>query len=106
METSFETTKDFRDIALHHGVPEHDIDGLYMYVVHGVPLGSFLEAVVSNNLRDAFSMADHINQQFLKEIVSFLYNEFPSASWGSRERYEGWIKTKKAEREAEEKNVL
>lgn len=72
------------------GVPEGLVDGLCLYVVHGIIPGSFLTAVLSNDLMEAFARADLTSRAGMFQIVSFLYNECPSASWGSKEKLLEW----------------
>lgn len=65
-----------------------------VYVRQGAPLGGFLEAVVSNDLKEACARADHINQPKLFDIVNWLHNEVPSwpvRCWGSLDAYRQWI---------------
>lgn len=74
------------------GVPVHDHQGIVDYLVDGVPLGGFLKAVAKNDLKQAITHADSSNLKNLVAVVSWFYNEAPSASWGSEERYEQWVK--------------
>ncbi len=67
---------------------KHSID---MYVDHGVPVGGFLEAVITNNLKEAVGRADAVNIHRLNVYVMYLYNECPMGCWGSPENYRGWI---------------
>lgn len=71
-------------------LPEHMRDGMKLYLERGIEPGSFLEAVLSNDLRAACECADHINQRRLFDIVSWLYNEAPAGSWGSPENFNHW----------------
>jgi hypothetical protein len=72
------------------------------YRDYGCPVGSFLQAVISNDLRRAISCADEYNRSTLYHLVSWMYNEFPSPLWGSEEKYSTWINTKREERERAE----
>jgi hypothetical protein len=77
-----------------HGmhVPEHDHGGLVRYLSQGVPPGDFLTAVLQNDLREALGRADDTNMHALPAIVAWLYNNAAAGSWGSRERFDDWIK--------------
>ena len=75
------------------GVPEHDHEGLIQYVLRGRPVGDFLQAVLENNLTQAFGQADTTNRAALFEICGWLYNEAPCDAWGSRPKYSAWITT-------------
>lgn len=57
---------------------------LKLYVEHKVPTGSFLEAVLSNDLFDAVGRADSANIKQIDEIVKYIFNELPSNCWGNR----------------------
>ena len=72
-------------------VPEHIRGGLKRYIDNGIPPGSFLTAVLSNDLMEAFGCADYINRHRLFDIVSFLYGSAPAGCWGSPERVASWI---------------
>jgi hypothetical protein len=73
-------------------LPTHTESSLESYILQGIPTGGFLQAVLSNNLREAVSRADDQNQRALVNIVKFLYNHAPSACWGSEGYYRDWIK--------------
>jgi len=61
------------------------IKSMELYRDNRVPTGGFLEACLSNDLREAFGRADESSRNNLFEIVKYLYNEMPSDIWGSRE---------------------
>ncbi len=61
------------------------------YVLRGVPTGSFLEAVISNDLREAMARADEGSRACLFELVTYLHNDCPGGCWGSPERYRDWM---------------
>lgn len=69
----------------------HIIPCIDRYVDHRIPTGGFLEAVLSNDLREAFGRADIQNRYLMFDIVSYLYSEVPSACWGSPERVKNWL---------------
>ena len=91
MKIDEEHRADFAKRAGHYGVPEHDVDGLFLYVFHGIMPGSFLEAVLSNDLMESFGRADHINKEKIFNICQFIYNEIPSDCWGSPEKMQAWM---------------
>ena len=74
-------------------------EALLRYLRGHVPTGSFLEAVISNDLREACGRADDRNMWQLPIIVAYLYNEAPSAAWGSRDRYKDWLLAREEEDE-------
>lgn len=70
------------------------IEGLWYYLVHKRPTGSFLEAVLCNDLKGAVGKADDFNIRNIPAYVAFLYNHAPSDCWGSRDKYLKWINQK------------
>lgn len=90
------------DAALvHGGVPEHLHDGLLRYLRFGVVPGSFLQAVLRNDLKDAcFRAGDGRTALSLHAIVMVLANYAAAESWGSEENYDAWVATGKALLEA------
>lgn len=65
-------------------------DGVRRYIEDGEYPGSFLRAVLNNNLREAFATADADNRQLLFHIVAWFYNEAPGPCWGSEEAVKAW----------------
>ncbi len=65
---------------------------LERYVQKGIPTGSFLEAVLSNDLFGAFARADETNRTRLFDIVSYIYCNLPSGCHGSPQEFSAWIK--------------
>lgn len=73
------------------GVPEYMHDGYVLYLLHGLEPGSFMTAVLGNDLREACGRADEENRRALYQHVAFLYNYAPSACWGSYEHVRSWL---------------
>lgn len=69
----------------------HIIDSINRYVSHGTPTGSCTEAILSNDLFDAFGRADEHTREGMFEIVQYIYSLTPAGCWGSREKYQAWI---------------
>ena len=66
-------------------------DGIDRYVKDHCPPGSFLRAVLENDLKESFGRADEDNIRDMFEIVSYCYNEIPIACWGSPEKVKQWL---------------
>ena len=66
-------------------IPVHMHESIVNYVEHGLNPGSFLFAVLSNNLRESFGCADEINRQYIFSYVQFMYNHMPAGIWGGPE---------------------
>lgn len=64
---------------------------LQRYIEKRIPMGGFMMAVLSNDLKEAMRRADEYSRQCLFEIVSWLYNEAPASCWGSPEKVSAWL---------------
>lgn len=72
-------------------LPEHMRESTKLYIEKGIMPGSFLEAVMSNNLVEAFERADPINRSAMYQWAKFLYNEAPAGCWGFNQRVYQWV---------------
>lgn len=73
-----------------HMIPKHCRDGLMRYIEGGEPVGSFLTALLSNDLRETYARADSINELRIRDYVQFLYGYAPGLCWGSPQRVHAW----------------
>lgn len=74
-------------------VPSHMREGVVRYVALGsqrAHCGSFLRALMSNDLMQAFGRADSSNLIAMEGWVKFLFNYAPSDCYGSAEAYRNW----------------
>lgn len=74
------------------------IDGLRRYAEEGIPTGSFLRAVLENDLHTACEKADIDNASTLHRIVVYIHNELPAACWGGPKKVADWIAYKENQR--------
>jgi hypothetical protein len=72
-------------------IPAEILESLERYGGHGVPVGSFLEACIANDLTGAAARADMVNVTRLAAIATFIMRELPRPSWGSQEAYNAWV---------------
>ncbi|MFW6015283.1 MAG: hypothetical protein ACOCRK_02530 [bacterium] len=72
-------------------IPEGIKNSLDRYVNERVPVGGFLQAVLSNDLMGAMGKADEQNREALHSICSYVYNNIPLACWGSKEKVKKWL---------------
>jgi len=72
-------------------IPRYMMDSILRYVDDGVMPGSFLCAVLSNDLSGAVAYADDNNMRNLPAYVRFLYNHCPCGCWGSRDIVTNWV---------------
>jgi hypothetical protein len=71
-------------------IPRYMYSGLINYANHGILPGKFLQAVICNNLSQAFAYADDTNLELLAVYVSFFHCEMPQISWGSELKMKDW----------------
>ena len=76
--------------------------GIHRYVHEGQPVGDFLRAVISNDLRGAVGHADDENVAALPAFCAYFHNHTPAECWGSKERYQAWLRKHKDEGSDEE----
>ena len=72
-------------------IPDDTLEGIMVYVKHHRRPGSFLRAVLSNDLAKTVYSADNNDLRALVEIVKFIMWEIPSAAWGSKEQVNQWL---------------
>lgn len=78
------------------------VESLDLYAMHGIPTGSFLLAVLENDLMEAFGRADEENIRAMFHIVAYVYNEMPRTCWGTPEKVREWLETHRLARAAQE----
>ena len=88
------------DIDYTH-LPQHIREDFRMYIEKGVPQGSFMTALLSNNLKETFARANRRNRASIPAYVDFLYWSVPSNIWGSEEKVEAHIRKKQILRNQE-----
>lgn len=89
--------QDYRDSLRASDIPGYMHDGIVFYLMLGIPPGSFLTAVMENDLREAVGRADDTNSALLTEYVRWFYNHAPSTSWGSHKAVTDWIIARREE---------
>ena len=78
--------------AQRYGIPDYMAESLVTrYIGAHIPEGSFLAAILCNDLMEACRRADATNQRLLFNYCDFLYNYAPPACYGSPEKYAAWI---------------
>lgn len=65
--------------------------GLVAYLAHHIAPGSFLRAVLENDLIEAVRRADPESQAGLHALVRWLLEEAPVRAWTSPEDVQQWI---------------
>jgi len=87
-KTQEEYCKTFCDLRC--PIPQHMWEGMYAYFINHRQTGSFLRAVLCNDLCRAVQKADITNQRLLPNYVMWLHNYAPDGSFGSEDAYVTW----------------
>lgn len=78
-------------------IPAYMRKALREYVNDHKSPGHFIQAVIMNDLVDTVFYSDEKNLSLLRAWVGIFHNYIPSACYGSKERYEIWIKNGETE---------
>ena len=76
-------------------IPERMRPGILRYINKGVIPGDFLQAIITNNLREAFARADDENRHIIGNYVKLFYCHAPAGCWGSVDAMRYWQEEKK-----------
>lgn len=87
-------------------IPNRMMEGINRYVNEGIKPGSFLTAIIRNDLTEAVDQADDNNLSNIPAFVSYFYNETPSTCWGSFDKMNGWMQAKREEKLNESSNKV
>lgn len=79
------------DEEVYLGVPPNIRGGLVRYVDNGLATGSFLTAVLTNNLLKAFATADSTSREAIATIVMFVEHTVPHVCRGTKNDFTSWI---------------
>ncbi|MGD8305123.1 MAG: hypothetical protein PVF17_00585 [Ignavibacteria bacterium] len=72
--------------------PEMTAYSLRNYLNFGTKPGSFLTALLANDLKNAVTKADDENILLIREYVRWLIFNAPDESWGTYDKVNAWIK--------------
>lgn len=80
-----------RMVCAQNGISPLIAGGLARYVNHRIPTGSFLNAVLSNDLNMACRLADTYNRERLWFVWDVCRQGVPEEAWGSPEAVRKWL---------------
>ncbi len=80
-------------------IPERMMPSIEQYITDGIQPGTFLSAVICNDLKGAVMWADQENMGNLPAYASYFYTYAPIACWGSKGVMDKWIGDHKRRRE-------
>jgi len=66
------------------------VENLRRWVVYRVPPGTFLQAILRNDLLDACLSVAPEHARFLTALVLYCHRELPAMAWGSAANVEAW----------------
>lgn len=78
-------------LCVRHSVPVHNVTELHEYFRYKIQPGSFLYAVLCNDLKAACLCADETNRHHIYDIVNLLCREAPTIAWGSASKVDEWL---------------
>ena len=93
MRTGFEKGK-VQSVIEYEQIPPQIMAALLRYKDSHLNTGSFLRAVISNDLISAVQKADSESLKSLPLIASWAYTELPADAWGSYEAFQKWVERK------------
>jgi len=73
-------------------IPEYVISSLERYIEHRTPPGSFVAAILENDLFTAIGRADTESLKALKGIVTLIHCHVRGDCWGNKENVKDWLK--------------
>lgn len=71
-------------------LPAHMREGIKAWIEQGRPTGSFLHALLSNDLMGAIGKADDQNSAAMRQWCNYLYNYAPAGCFGSLAKVAAW----------------
>lgn len=83
-----------KEISVHKVIPEDISLSIKRYFENRLHPGSFLEAILKNNLQETCSRAGDRERPIVCDIVSHICCNYASVCWGSEERFENWMSKK------------
>lgn len=84
-----------RGRPIDEAVPAAIKDSLRRYIRDGIKPGTFLTAVLTNNLYDAILRADPTSLENMKEILLYVFEHCPMESFGSEEKLNKWVEKRR-----------
>lgn len=76
-------------------IPKEIEKSLILYRDEHIKPGGFLEAVLANDLMEAFGRADIYNRMEMFNICLYVYNNMPRNCHGSYEIVRAWLNKRK-----------
>lgn len=84
------TQDNFRLDYSYYDVPDHTRESLENYFFRGWLPGSFVTAVLTNDLVRACTSCDHVNREYIVDIAKWVLHNAPHGSWGNSDNLQKW----------------
>lgn len=91
-------------VYLDSNVPEHLREGIENWIERGITPGSFLRAVIRNDLMAACLRADELSYLHMRGVIRWFVQYAPNGSYGSDKVFSNWPMFLKATRNQENSN--
>lgn len=78
------------DTINYQAIPPSIKRGMVDHIKQGAPTGGYLTAVLENDLARAIAKADEYSLAALRDTATWLWNNAPPESWGTREKVGQW----------------
>ena len=75
-------------------IPTLTTEGIDRYVKYRLPPGSFLRAVLEDNLAEAYQQADDSNREAFPQVVQKVRSEVPESARGNATKVRAWLQGK------------
>ncbi len=73
------------------GIPGYMHGPITRFYEDHLPPGSFLTAVIDNDLKEACGRADDTNRHRLFDYMMWFYNHAPAGTWGRQGATHDWL---------------
>lgn len=85
------------DSLRHSEVPDNLHYGIMRYICHELQPGSYLTAVLENDLLQAINRGDDDTLKGLVATVRWLFNKAPGDCWGTPRKVYDWLQQSKVD---------
>ena len=72
-------------------LPEPFKEEVRKYVEEGIETGSFLKYILENDLFRTMMFAHLDNQECIKDVVLWIWNQLPSETYGTPDKVNKWL---------------
>lgn len=74
-------------------IPDYLRPGVLRYIEQGITPGSFIGAIICNDLQATIATADPGSLIYIPTIAKWFFNHAPFTCHGNESKYHGWIES-------------